>query len=58
MKTYSVFVFALALLCGANALPTIVSPGIDCLNGISCAAGQTCMSNATGVGMLVKPTSV
>ena len=48
--------FAVALLCGASALPTIISSGadsVDCLNGISCAQSQTCMSNLTGAGMRV-----
>ena len=44
----------LALLCSANAIPTFISTGVDCLNGISCAPGQTCMSNATGAGLVVR----
>lgn len=51
MKSFAVLVCVLALLCSANAIPTIISTGVDCLNGISCAPGQTCMSNTTGVGM-------
>ncbi len=46
-------VCALALLCGVNAVPTIAPAGIDCGNGIFCASGQTCLSNATGAGQLV-----
>jgi hypothetical protein len=54
MKSFAVLVCVLALLCSANAIPTIISTGVDCLNGISCAPGQTCMSNTTGVGMAVR----
>ncbi len=56
MKNIALFLFAVALLCGANALPTIISSGadsVDCLNGITCAQSQTCMSNRTGAGMRV-----
>ncbi len=53
MKTTALLVCALALLCGARALPTIAPAGIDCGNGLSCASGQTCFSNATGAGELV-----
>jgi hypothetical protein len=52
MKSFIFIACALALLCGSNALPSIVSSQ-DCGNGISCASSQTCMSNATGAGLLV-----
>jgi len=51
MKSFIFIACALALLCGSNALPSIVSSQ-DCGNGISCASSQTCMSNATGAGLL------
>ena len=35
-----------------NAIPNIGVSSIDCENGIYCAARQTCMSNATGAGLL------
>ena len=35
-----------------NAIPTIVPNTNDCGNGISCALDQTCMSNATGAGLV------
>lgn len=44
----------LLLLAGVNAIPT-VAPSIlvkDCGNGIYCAYNQTCMSNATGAGLV------
>jgi hypothetical protein len=44
----------LGFLCVANALPTIAPAGIDCGNGLSCAFGQTCMSNTTGAGRVVR----
>ena len=53
MKYFVVLACALAMLCTANAIPTIAPAGVDCLNGISCAPGQTCMSNATGTGNAV-----
>ena len=54
MKSSTILVFALVFLCGATALPTIAPAGIDCGNGLFCASGQTCLSNATGAGELVK----
>ena len=35
-----------------HAIPTIVPNTNDCGNGISCAPLQTCMSNATGAGLV------
>jgi hypothetical protein len=35
-----------------HAIPTIVPATNDCGNGISCAVDQTCMSNATGAGLV------
>jgi len=52
MKTTATLLCSLALLCGAYALPTIAPAPIDCGNGLSCAAGQTCFTNATGAGEL------
>ena len=53
MRPTTLLVCALALLCGASALPTIAPAGIDCGNGLFCASGQTCFSNMTGAGELV-----
>ena len=36
----------------ANGLSTNVIDRHNCRNGISCAPSQTCMSNATGAGLL------
>lgn len=46
--------FAFVLLCSsiAAAIPTIAPAANDCGNGISCAPLQTCMSNATGAGLV------
>jgi len=40
------------LLNTIHAIPTIVPATNDCGNGISCALDQTCMSNATGAGLV------
>ena len=37
------------LVCSVSALPLLTN---DCGNGISCAPSQTCMSNATGAGIV------
>ena len=59
MKPISFLTCALVMMCynviEINALPTIIpSPNIPqhCGNGISCASSQTCMSNATGAGLI------
>ena len=44
----SLFMAAM-LVCSVSAVPFLSN---DCGNGIHCAAGQTCMSNATGAGLL------
>lgn len=44
----SLFMVAV-LVCSVSALPLLTN---DCGNGISCAPSQTCMSNATGAGIL------
>jgi hypothetical protein len=49
------FVFLTCMLIannGINAISNIVVDGHNCGNGISCAPLQTCMSNATGAGLL------
>ena len=52
MKTLFILSFVFALLCSANAAPSI--PNLQqCGNGISCAPSQTCMTNATGAGAVV-----
>lgn len=46
---------ACILLCSMSitaAAPTIAPPLDSCGNGISCAPDQTCMSNATGAGLV------
>jgi len=40
---------AAMLVCSVSAVPFLSN---DCGNGISCAPDQTCMSNATGAGLL------
>ena len=51
MKPITILSCALLLTCcGVNAIPTIVIT--DCGNGIYCAPHQTCMSNATGAGIV------
>jgi hypothetical protein len=60
MKPISFLTCALFMMCynvsQINALPTIIpspNPSIEhCGNGISCASSQTCMSNATGAGLI------
>ncbi len=47
----SLFMIAM-LVCRVSAIPTIAPAANDCGNGISCAPLQTCMSNATGAGLL------
>jgi hypothetical protein len=47
----SLFMVAM-LVCSVSAIPTILPNTNDCGNGISCAPLQTCMSNATGAGLL------
>lgn len=42
----------LMMVCSVSAIPTIHPPGHSCGNGISCANFQTCMSNATGAGLV------
>ena len=49
-NTMNVKSFMIAMLvCSVSAVPFLSN---DCGNGIHCAAGQTCMSNATGAGLL------
>ena len=45
----SLFMVAM-LVCSVSAIP--LPAGNDCGNGISCAPDQTCMSNATGAGLV------
>jgi hypothetical protein len=58
MKPISFLTCALFMMCynigEITALPTILpSPSVqNCGNGISCAYSQTCMSNATGAGLV------
>lgn len=40
------------MCCSVSAIPTILPDANDCGNGISCAPDQTCMSNATGAGIV------
>ena len=47
----SLFMIAM-LVCSVSAIPTIAPAPNSCGNGISCAPDQTCMSNATGAGLL------
>ena len=54
MKTLAIATCVLALLCGASAFPNIAPIALKCGNGISCAHSQTCMSNATGAGLVVR----
>lgn len=41
-----------AMCCGVSAIPTVIPNTNDCGNGIFCAPDQTCMSNATGAGLM------
>lgn len=51
MKSITILSCALLLTCcGVNAIPSLVIT--DCGNGIYCAPHQTCMSNATGAGIV------
>ena len=58
MKPITILSCALLLTCGGiggvNAIPTIAPSLVitDCGNGIYCAPHQTCMSNATGAGIV------
>lgn len=58
MKPISFLTCALFMMCynigEITALPTIIPSPIvqNCGNGISCASSQTCMSNATGAGLV------
>jgi hypothetical protein len=58
MKPIAILSCALLLTCGGiggvNAIPTIAPSLVitDCGNGIYCAPHQTCMSNATGAGIV------
>lgn len=58
MKPISFLTCALVVMCynvsEINAVPTIILSPIaqNCGNGISCAPSQTCMSNATGAGLI------
>ena len=58
MKPISFLTCALFMMCynigEITALPAILpSPSVqNCGNGISCASSQTCMSNATGAGLV------
>lgn len=56
MKPVSLLSWALLLACSglsiANGLPNLAPLRNHCGNGIYCAARQTCMSNATGAGLI------
>ena len=53
MKPYLLITFAMFFLASnVNALPMIAPNPQNCGNGISCASSQTCMSNATGAGLI------
>lgn len=55
MKLFTFLVFALTIVSNVvniHALPTISPNPQNCDNGISCASSQTCMSNATGAGLI------
>ena len=53
MKPIAILSCALLLTCGCD-INAMTAPIItqDCGNGISCAPRQTCMSNATGAGLV------
>lgn len=50
MKPIAILSWALLLTCGVNAMIAPIAQ--DCGNGIYCAPRQTCMSNATGAGLV------
>lgn len=50
MKPIAILSWALLLTCGVNAMIAPIAQG--CGNGIYCAPRQTCMSNATGAGLV------
>lgn len=56
MKPFALLAFALAMIGTSNthvyALPNIAPSAQSCGNGIFCAPFQTCMSNATGAGLV------
>lgn len=55
MKPFVFLAFALAMIGTSNivsALPNIAPSAQSCGNGIFCAPFQTCMSNATGAGVV------
>jgi hypothetical protein len=56
MKPFAFLSWVLLVTCSglsiANGLPNLAPSNNDCGNGIYCAAGQTCMSNATGAGLI------
>jgi hypothetical protein len=53
MKPLAFLALALAMIgTSVNAIPTIAPTAENCGNGISCANLQTCMSNATGAGLV------
>jgi hypothetical protein len=55
MKLLTFLVFALTIVSNVvniHALPTISPNPHNCGNGISCTSSQTCMSNATGAGLI------
>lgn len=51
MKPLALLTLSLAII-GTYALPTIAPSSQSCGNGIFCAPFQTCMSNATGAGLV------
>jgi len=56
MKPFAFLSWVLLVTCSglsvANGLPNLAPSNNDCGNGIYCAARQTCMSNATGAGLI------
>jgi len=56
MKPVAFLSWVLLVTCSglsvSNGLPNLAPSNNDCGNGIYCAAGQTCMSNATGAGLI------
>ena len=51
MRPYLLLILSMFFLA-SNALPMISPNPQNCGNGISCANAQTCMSNATGAGLI------